>query len=107
MFGTVARMHPKSGHLKAILDLSVVWEQEHAPNIDGFVASYVMELEQNADEVLLVAIFEDRTSYMANAQRPEQDQWFQKVREHLEGDPVWEDGQIIYSLTGSKPEPTV
>lgn len=107
MFATVARMRPKSGHLEEIINLNAEWEREHAPNVDGFVTAYIMELEKNPDELLLVAIFEDRESFVANANRPEQDQWFQKVRQHLESDPVWEDGAVIYPPVGAKPEPTI
>jgi quinol monooxygenase YgiN len=107
MFGTVARMRPKAGHIDELMKMNDEWEREHAPNIDGFVASYVMQIERNPEELFLVAIFEDREAYFANANRPEQDRWFQKVREHLESDPTWEDGEVIYSMIGSRPEPTV
>ena len=33
----------------------------------------------------------------ANADDPEQDKWYQEMRQHLEADPAWHDGEIIYS----------
>ena len=32
---------------------------------------------------------------MANANNPEQSQWFNKLRELLEADPEWEDGEYL------------
>ena len=103
MYGTIARMRPKSGHLDEILKSAGVWEQDHAPRVDGFVASYVFQPDSDPDEVRLVVIFEDKERYEANASRPDQDRWYAVLREHLEDDPVWEDGSIIYTMTGSRP----
>jgi hypothetical protein len=32
---------------------------------------------------------------MANANDPEQHQWYLKIRELLEADPEWEDGEFV------------
>lgn len=106
MYGTVARMRTKPGGLEEIRALSESWGREDAPDVAGFVASYVFQGDQDPNECWLVAIFEDRDSYTANAGRPEQDAWYRQIREHLEEDPVWHDGEIVYSLQGARPEPT-
>jgi heme-degrading monooxygenase HmoA len=90
-----------------ITRLNQTWEREHAPNIDGFVASYLIQPDRKTDECILIALFEDRETYEANAGSPEQDRWYRQMRELLEDDPAWEDGEVIYSTTGAKPEPTV
>lgn len=107
MYGTVAQMKLKQGRMDEIQALTERWGQEHGPNAEGFVASYVFQMDSNQDECWLVAIFEDRETYISNANRPEQDDWYQQMREHLAEDPVWHDGEIIYSLLGARPEPTV
>ena len=43
----------------------------------------------------MVAIFPDKDSYCANADDPEQDQWFRKLMEHLDGEPQWHDGEAF------------
>jgi len=45
--------------------------------------------------MIMVAVFQDRDSYYANAADPEQDRWYRRLRDHLAEDPVWEDGEII------------
>ena len=42
----------------------------------------------------MIAMFEDKEAYFANANDPEQDRWYQRFRERLEVDPVWEDGEF-------------
>jgi hypothetical protein len=77
--------------------LTEEWERERAPKVKGPVAEYVMRPDRDSDEVILVVVFEDEKSYRANAEDPEQDKWYRRLREHLEADPAWEDGQYIYS----------
>jgi quinol monooxygenase YgiN len=107
MYGTIAQMHLKPGSLGEVTRMSETWEREHGQNTDGFVGTHIFQMDANPDEVWLVAIFENREMYQANASRPEQDEWYQQMRAHLEEDPVWHDGEIIYSGSGSKPEPAV
>ena len=46
-------------------------------------------------ELFLVAIFESRQAYWANAQSPEQDRRYLELRALLDSDPEWHDGEII------------
>jgi quinol monooxygenase YgiN len=107
MYGSIARMRVKPGAIDEIIGASKEWERTHGMNIDGFVASYVYQMDQDSNECWLVAIFEDRESYRANAERPEQDEWYQTMRAYLEEDPEWHDGEVIHSIIGAKPEPTI
>lgn len=101
MYGTVAHVRPKPGEAEALIKMSQDWTRSRAPKARGFVADYLFQSEKNPDEYLLVAIFEDRESYFANAQDPEQDRWYQQMRSHLQEDPVWEDGEIVFAQTAS------
>jgi quinol monooxygenase YgiN len=101
MFGTVARIRPKPGGIQALLDMSHEFDREHATRVTGYVADYIFESEKHPGEYILVAIFEDRESYMANADSPEQDAFYRRFRQHLTEDPIWEDGEIIYASHGS------
>jgi heme-degrading monooxygenase HmoA len=92
MYGTVAHLHTKPGALQAMKDM-----EEHQPK--GFVASYVYQLDSDPNEFLLVAVFESKEAYFANAQSPEQDADYQKLRQHLIHDPEWHDGEIVYTST--------
>jgi quinol monooxygenase YgiN len=87
-------MRPKAGHEQALIELNQEWQRVRKPSVKGAVGAYILRPDNKKDEMLLFAIFEDRQTYRANADDPEQDRWFRRVREHLESDPLWEDGEI-------------
>jgi quinol monooxygenase YgiN len=93
MFGTIARAKIKPGYRSAFED--VVRTQMSAEPIDGFVAGYTVWPEKVDDEVMLVAIFRDRESYMKNADYPAQDARFRELRALLDSDPEWTDGEFV------------
>ncbi len=95
MYGTVARMHPKPGHEQTLIELNDEWQRERKPKVKGALGAYVLRPDNKPDEMILMAIFEDRQTYRANAEDPEQDRWFRRLREHLQADPEWEDGEIM------------
>lgn len=97
MYGTVARMRVKSGHADQLQKLTTEWEQGRGRQVAGFVASYVFQPDNQADSAILVAIFQSREAYRANANDPEQDRWFQQLRQHLAADPEWTDGEVIFA----------
>jgi hypothetical protein len=90
MYGTVAHLKVKPGAIDSLNRM-----ENRKP--EGYVASYVFRLDQNPDEVILVAIFEDERSYRANADSPEQDREYRDLRSHLSADPEWHDGEIVFA----------
>jgi quinol monooxygenase YgiN len=100
-YGTIARMRVKPDHLQQLQALNDEWTQGRGRQVDGFVASYVMRPDARPNELVLVAIFRDRDSYRANASDPDQDRWYRQMREHLEADPEWTDGEFIVASTAS------
>lgn len=100
MFGTVARMKVKAGREQDLMALSDEIDSDLAGGNDtGAIAEYVFKLDNAPNEYIMVAIFKDRESYVANAQRPETDRNYRKMREMLDADPEWNDGEIIHSAT--------
>ncbi len=95
MYGTIFRMRPKAGRGQAIVDLMEQWDKERKGKVKGAIGGYLMKPDNNPNELIGVAIFSDRESYRANADDPEQHQWFLKIRENLEADPTWEDGEYL------------
>lgn len=92
MYGTVARMKLKPGGIEALKRMSE--GQEPAP---GAVAFYAYQMDADPNEIYMVAIFESKQSYLANAQSPEQNAQYQKWAEWFEAEPEWHDGEIIYA----------
>ena len=95
MYGTVARIKATQGKEKALTGLMEEWNKTRGPMVKGAVAGYLYKLDKKPGEYLMVAVFEDKATYAANAQAPEQDAWYRRFRALLKTDPVWEDGEII------------
>ena len=70
MYGTIARMRAKQGHTQAIVDMMNEWNRERRPNVKGVVGGYILTPDNSPDEPVMVAIFQDKDAYVANAQDP-------------------------------------
>ena len=91
MYGTIAKLKVKQGALDEIRKM----ETHRKP--DGVVGSLVFQSDGDADELWMVAIFRDKESYFANADSPEQNEDFLRLRALLSADPEWHDGEIVFS----------
>jgi hypothetical protein len=94
-YGTIYRMRPKPGAEPQVVALLEEWERDHKPKVRGAVGGYLFKPDKQSGELIGVAIFRDRESYTGNANNPEQDAWYRRLREHLQADPEWEDGTIL------------
>jgi hypothetical protein len=95
MYGTIARVHPKPGAVARLSAMTgeVSTGQRRIP--PGYVASYVFTPDQpiyDRETVFLVAIFEDESTYRANADSAEQNAEYEQMRALMEDDPDWMDG---------------
>lgn len=95
MYGTVARLQLKAGSGPQIAELTKEYE---GLDIPGFVSTRILQTDANPDEVYLIALFESKEAYVANADNPAQHERFMKMRELLAADPEWHDGEVIYSV---------
>jgi hypothetical protein len=69
------------------------WESER--QVKGFVSSHVL-LADDGETIINVAVFDSKESYMALADDPAQDEWWQKhYAPLLAGEPKWIDGSWI------------
>ena len=91
MWGTVARMRVKPGHEQAVVQMS----RESDP--PGLERSLVYRSVDDSQEYWLAVAFESEEAYRSNADSPEQDQWYRRLLEHLEGPPEWHDGEVVES----------
>jgi quinol monooxygenase YgiN len=96
MYGTVARVRVQEAYADHFLENMNEIQVGRAP---GQVAVYVYQMDKNSREYYLVAMFENKESYFANANSPEQGERFTKMMEMLEAEPEWHDGEIVYAVT--------
>ena len=94
MYGTIAKMNAKPGAVEELMKFG----SNRKPA--GYIASYVFRSDNDPNEVWLVAIFEDRATYVANANSPEQDKEFRNLMQHLVSEPEWHDGEIVFDDVG-------
>jgi len=94
MYGTIARVRIKPGMEEQLLVLDAVMERD-----PGEVASYVYRMDAEPGIFYMVAIFESKEAYVANADRPEADARYQQMHAYFVGEPEWHDGEIVFALT--------
>jgi len=97
MYGTIAHFRIKPGTRDEFVKTMDGFGGDFIP---GWKADYYFQMDKDADEFYLVAIFNDKQSYDANADSPEQHERYVKFRSFLVSDPEWNDGGIV-SATGS------
>lgn len=92
MYGTIAKVTVKPEKIDELRALAA--RLEMAP---GQLARYVYQMDANPQEYMLVAVFENREAYRANAASPAQHERFMELRALLTADPEWHDGEIVDS----------
>jgi quinol monooxygenase YgiN len=91
MYGTVAHVKAKPDRVDELL--AILGEAQ--PDVDGFISSFAYRLDKDPTELVMVVVFKDKASYMANADDPETDRWYRRFRETVVADPDWNDGEIV------------
>lgn len=95
MFGTVAIIKPKAGQEQKFVDALDQWWNQRAPEVRGAISSTLHRNESNPGELILSVVFASKEDYVANAENPEQDKWYQEIRTLLDADPRWMDGEVL------------
>ena len=90
MYRTIFSMKVKSGHHEELLKIF----HESDNQADGMVAWFLMDPDEK-DELIGVAVFDSKDAHVANANRPEQHDFFTNVMKHLENEPTWTDGKYL------------
>ena len=92
MYGTIFRLQPKAGREEEVVALLEEWNRSRGKQVSGARATYLLQSERRPGEFVGMAVFDDEKTYRANAKSQEQDDWYQRLRQVLEVDPIWEDG---------------
>ena len=97
MYGTVARLRLKPGMMGKLREFAAY---EDGIKIPGHTGTIVYQLDSDANDVIMVILFENKDAYAKNAESPEQDARYQRFVALLDGAPEWNDGEIVYSHIG-------
>jgi quinol monooxygenase YgiN len=92
MYGTVARLRVKPGMAERLKQDTAEFSRFKVP---GYVNAYLYQMDADSNEYYLAVLFTDKRSYVANAENPEQNERYQKMRALLTEDPEWHDGEVV------------
>jgi quinol monooxygenase YgiN len=96
MYGTIAHNRLKPG--KAEEFARFLQEGDATEGADeGFVAVFIYRMDSDPDEIWVAAVAESKEAWRARSASPEQTARFQRIREFIEGEPEWHDGEVIFS----------
>jgi heme-degrading monooxygenase HmoA len=94
MYGSVSRWRVKEGKQEEIERLMAEVSRDRAP---GSRALNVYRSDADPREYWVAGVFESREAYTSNSASPEQTARFRQLRELMEADPEWHDGEVIVS----------
>lgn len=94
MYGTIALCRVRLENQPRFRAL--VGAHGHA-GIDGYLSSDLLTVDNHEDTMVMVVRFRDRASYEANSGTEDQRARFVEIRELMEADPVWYDGEWMAS----------
>jgi hypothetical protein len=91
MYGSIARMKVKPGKLEELSEM--LDTNGHRPG--GAVSLSVFKMDADANEIWVVAISESQEAYRSYSESPQSHERYLKMRESLQADPEWHDGEVI------------
>ena len=94
MFGTIGHARLKSGRQSQLEALNKEWLQTIRPQIPGEVVQLIGYRDGQPEELVFVALMQDKATYQQLAAMPEQDAWYRRMTELIEGDVRWEDVEM-------------
>ena len=94
MFGTIGRFHPKPDSEQKFRALMEEWERTMRPSIPGKVMQFGGRPKAQPDQVIFISLFQDEDTYRNLANNPDQDAFYRRMMECVDGEISWEDIQI-------------
>ena len=91
MFGTIGHARIKPGRQSQLEALTTEWLETIRPLVPGEFVQLVGHADGQPEELVFVALAQDKSTYQRLSELPAQDAWFRRMAELLEGDVRWED----------------
>lgn len=96
MYGTVVRWVVKEGKEQELEQLA---EELMRARPAGGRSVFVYRADANPREYWVASCWDSKEAYTSNSSTPEQDTRFRRLRELMDADPEWHDGEIIVAQT--------
>ena|SRR5215216_6203678 len=94
MFGTIGHARLKSGARNQLDALMQEWNATIRPKIPGATVNLIGHAAGSPNDLVFVALVQDEPTYRNLAAMPEQDAWYRRMLDLLEGDVRWEDVEL-------------
>ncbi|MCC6791859.1 MAG: hypothetical protein IT336_09245 [Thermomicrobiales bacterium] len=94
MFGTIGHARLKPGSRAHLDGLMADWNASIRPRIPGAIVNLIGNAAGSPGDIVFVALVQDEATYRNLAAMPEQDAWFRRFAEHVDGDVRWEDVEM-------------
>jgi heme-degrading monooxygenase HmoA len=94
MYGSISRWRVKEGKQEEFERLGDELMRDRPP---GSRAVYIYRSDADPTEYWVAGVFDSREAYAANSATPEQSERFRRLREFMESDPEWHDGEVVIS----------
>jgi hypothetical protein len=93
MYGTIAKFRIKPGMEARMFELM---ERDYAEKVPGSIDDWVYRSDEDPRTFYMAVLFQDKESYVRNANSPERNERYRHWRDLLESDPEWHDGEVVY-----------
>jgi hypothetical protein len=94
MFGTIGHARLKSGRQAEMNALGDEWKRTIRPLVPGPFLQLMGNVDGDPDALVFVALAQDKATYQNLANLPEQDAWYRKMVDLIDGDVRWEDVEM-------------
>jgi len=92
MYGTVAKMKANPGSGSLLAEMASQMDKDPPPGMVGYL---VYQMDADPNEYMMAVVFQDKQSYVANAESPEQHTRYEGYRALLAEEPQWHDGEVV------------
>jgi quinol monooxygenase YgiN len=94
MYGSVSRWRIKEGKQEEFEKLGDELMQDRPT---GSRSVLIYRADADPREYWIAGVFDSREAYTASSASPEQSARFQRLRDLMESDPEWHDGEVVVS----------
>ena len=99
MYGTIAKLKVKPGKVEQLKSQMASVDPRKDP---GFVSVIVYQMDKDPNELYVTVLFENKETYVANANHPDTNADFEKMMQFLVAEPEWHDGTVVHSAWANR-----
>jgi quinol monooxygenase YgiN len=94
MYGSASRWRVKEGKQQELETVAKLLMSDRPPGAHRVV---IYRSDSDPREYSIAGSWESREAYHGNSSSPEQQELFRNLRDLMDGDPEWHDGEIVAS----------